>query len=242
MITKHLKPICYMLCVCLLVTTQACKKDGNSKENEDMAVKRTPQTFGNVLLDDYTGPYGGVPAFDKMTVEDVMAAAESGMAMQLEEIDAIANNPEAPTFENTIVEMERAGRALNNFFSYYGIMSSNRSSPEFREVQGQLAPKFSEFQSKISQNEKLFQRIKAVYDDAQENPLDDDQQRVVDLTYKGFAMNGADLDSIKKKRYAAINKELSSLYTNFSNNVLHDEENYVTFVCSNGCSRFYKTV
>lgn len=184
----------------------------------------------NTLLQDYTGPYGGVPAFDKMKVEDVMGAAEKGMKLSLAEMEEIANNPDAPTFENTIVEMERAGKALSNFFSYYGIMSSNVSSPEFRKVQAELAPKFSEYQSKISQNEKLFQRIKTVYDAAQSTPLEDDQQRVVDLVYKGFAMNGAELDIEKKTRYAAINKELSSLYTKFSNNILHDEEYYVTFL------------
>ena len=224
-IFKHVPVFSLMI----LIMTLGCKKDTNNSDNETMTTK-TPKTYGNVLLDDYTGPYGGVPAFDKMKVEDVMSAAEKGMEMSLAEIDSIANNPDEPTFENTIVEMERAGGALDNFFSYYGILSSNMSSPEFREVQGQLAPKFSEYSSKINQNEKLFQRIKAVYEASLKSPLEPDQQRVVDLTYKGFAMNGADLDAEKKARYAEINKELSSLYTNFSNNVLHDEENYVTYL------------
>lgn len=224
-IFKHVPVFSLMI----LIMTLGCKKDANNSDNETMTTK-TPKTYGNVLLDDYTGPYGGVPAFDKMKVEDVMSAAEKGMEMSLAEIDSIANNPDEPTFENTIVEMERAGGALDNFFSYYGILSSNMSSPEFREVQGQLAPKFSEYSSKINQNEKLFQRIKAVYEASLKSPLEPDQQRVVDLTYKGFAMNGADLDAEKKERYAEINKELSSLYTNFSNNVLHDEENYVTYL------------
>lgn len=104
------------------------------------------------------------------------------------------------------------------------------SSPEFREVQAELAPKLSEFQSKISQNEKLFQRIKTVYEASQKNQLEPEEQRVVDLIYKQFEMNGANLDAEKKKRYAEINKELSILYTKFSNNVLHDEENYVTYL------------
>jgi peptidyl-dipeptidase Dcp len=152
------------------------------------------------------------------------------MELNLEDIDAIANNTEPPTFENTIVEMERAGEELSRGSKYYGILSSNQSSPEFRDIQTELAPLFSEFRSKISQNEKLFQRIKAVYDASQITPLPADQQRVVDLTYKEFEMDGAELDKAKKERYAAINKELSSLYTEFSNNVLHDEENYVTYL------------
>jgi peptidyl-dipeptidase Dcp len=126
--------------------------------------------------------------------------------------------------------MESAGKTLDRVFTYYGILSSNMSSPEFREIQAELAPKLSEFRSKISQNEKLFQRIKAVYEASQNNPLEPQEQRVVDLTYKQFEMNGANLDAEKKKRYAEINKELSTLYTKFSNNVLHDEENYVTYL------------
>jgi peptidyl-dipeptidase Dcp len=184
----------------------------------------------NILLQPWTGPYGGVPAFDKMKVADVKPAMLRAMELNLEEIEAIANNPEPPTFENTIEEMERAGAELDRASTYYGIYSSNMSTPEFREIQTELAPLFSEFQSKISQNEKLFQRIKAVYEASQETPLPDDQQRVVDLIYKEFEMNGAELDEAKKERYAAINKELSSLYTKFSNNVLHDEENYVTYL------------
>ena len=194
--------------------------------------KNTADTDGdeNILLRPWTGPYGGVPAFDQMKLEDVKPAMLKGMEMNLDDIDAIAGNPEPPTFENTIEEMERAGQELNRASTYYGILSSNMSSPEFREIQSELAPLFSEFRSKISQNEKLFQRIKAVYDASKENPLPADQQRVVDLTYKQFEMNGAELDEAKKKRYADINKELSSLHTTFSNNVLHDEENYVTYL------------
>ena len=165
-----------------------------------------------------------------MKVEDVKTAMVQGMELKLRDIDAIANNNDAPTFENTIEEMERAGEELNRGLNYYGILNSNMSSPEFREIQTELAPLFSEFQSKITQNEKLFQRIKAVYDASREKPLDADQQRVVELIYKEFEMNGAELEKEKKERYAAINKELSGLYTKFSNNVLHDEENYITYL------------
>jgi len=210
-----------LLGLIVLVTFTSCKQDKATNEN-DMAI--------NILLKEWTGPYNGTPAFDQMNVNDLKEAVETGMELNLAEIDAIANNADAPTFENTIVEMERAGAELNRVFAYYGILRSNMSSPEAREIQGELAPKLSEFSSKISQNEALFKRIKTVYDDSQKNPLEIDQQRVVDLIYKGFAMNGAELDDAKKERYAAINKELSSLYTDFSNNVLHDEENYVTYL------------
>ncbi|PKV52276.1 peptidyl-dipeptidase Dcp [Aquimarina sp. MAR_2010_214] len=200
------------------------------KETVEKTTESDSKEIANVLLEEWTGPYEGTPAFNKMTVADIKPALEKGMALKLKEIDEIANNSESPTFENTIVAMERAGAELNRVFTYYGILRSNMSSPEFRDVQKEMAPKLSDFRSKISQNEKLFKRIKTVYDNAQKTPLEEDQQRVVQLTYESFAMNGAELDEEKKKRYAAINKELSELYTNFSNNILEDEEGYVTYI------------
>jgi len=190
----------------------------------------------NVLLQPWTGPYGGLPAFDRMSLTDLKPALEQGMEANLAEIEAIANNPEPPTFENTIVAMERSGNDLGRVYSYYGIWSSNVSSPEFREIQAEMAPKLSEFNSKITQNEKLFARIKAVYEASKKDPLPADQQRVVDLTYTSFAMNGAELDEASKARYAAINKELSSLHTSFSNNILADEEGYVTYLSADQLS------
>ncbi|PIA79469.1 peptidase M3 [Gaetbulibacter sp. 4G1] len=220
--TKTLiKPLVF----CVLLSVISCKDDAKTDSKKD-----TLSMNDNTLLQEWTGLYKGVPAFDKMKVEDIKEAIEIGMKLSLKDIDAIANNAESPTFENTIVEMERSGEELNRVFTYYGILSSNMSSPEFRKVRGELTPKLSEYRSKISQNEKLFKRIKTVYDASQKSPLEADQQRVVDLIYKRFEMNGANLDAEKKKRYAEINKELSSLYNDFSNNVLHDEENYVTYL------------
>lgn len=209
-----------VLAMAILLSAASC---GN-KSNNRSAMKDNP------LLQEWTGPYGGVPAFDKMKVEDLKPAILTGMEMQLAEIDSIANNTAAPTFENTIEELERAGQPLDRAFQYYSLIGSNLSTEEFRNIEEELAPKISEFSSKITQNEKLFARIKAVYEGSKENPLPEDQQRVVDLTYKRFEMNGAELDAEKKQQYADIEKELSALYTKFSNNVLHDEENYVTYL------------
>lgn len=216
---KHIKT----LSLCAIVAFTSCKEED---KKDDLSMT----TSDNVLLKEWTGPFGGVPAFDKMKVTDIKEAMETGMKLSLAEMDEIANNPEAPTFENTIVAMESSGKVLNRVYEYYGIMSSNVSSPEFRTVQAELAPELSDYSSKISQNEKLFQRVKAVYDASQKAPLEADQQRVVDLTYKGFEMSGANLDAAKKERYAAIDKELSTLYNKFSDNLLHDEENYVTYL------------
>ncbi len=191
---------------------------------------KTVKNSENTLLSKWTGPYGGVPAFDKMELSQLQPAIEMGMEMHLKEIQKIANSTAPATFENTIVAMERAGKPLDRAFTYYGLWSSNVSSPEFREIQKELSPKISEYSSKISQNKKLFDRVKTVYDSSIKNPLEDDQQRVVQLIYENFAMEGANLNEKSKKRYAEINMELSQLYTKFSNNVLHDEEGYVTYL------------
>ncbi|MFD2514970.1 M3 family metallopeptidase [Pontibacter locisalis] len=217
-----------LLALLALASCTTVQKQENTQQTQAAVEQKQAET--NPLLTKWTGPYGGVPAFDKMNLADLKPAMEKAMAMNLAEIEAIANNPNPATFENTIAAMEAAGKELNRVFTYYGIWSSNVSTPEFREVQAELAPKISEFNSKISQNEKLFQRIKAVYENAQKNPLPEDQQRVVQLVYKGFAMEGADLSPEKKQRYAEINKELSSLYTDFSNNILADEEGYVVYL------------
>src|SRR5690606_21010618 len=165
-----------------------------------------------------------------MDITGLQEAMETAMQNHLKEIDAIANNPEAPTFENTLLAMEKSGAELNRLYAYYGIWSGNMSTPEFRDIQTILSPKLSEYNSKISQNEKLFQRIKTVYENSKQNPLEAEQQRLVDLKYQEFEMEGANLDAEGKKRYAEINKELSSLYTLFSNNVLHDEENHLPYI------------
>ncbi|MGB5476254.1 MAG: M3 family metallopeptidase [Thermoanaerobaculia bacterium] len=184
----------------------------------------------NILLAEWVGPYGGVPAFDQMDLEGVRPALEAGMALNLEEIDAIASNPEPPTFENTIVAMEDVGRDLDRAFTYYRIWSANLSSPDFREIQQEMAPKLAEFRSKITQNAKLFERIKAVYESAERDGLRPDQQRLVWLVYDGFARNGATLEGEAKERYAAINQRLAELNTKFANNILADEEGYVLYL------------
>ena len=182
------------------------------------------------LLAKWTGPFEGVPAFDKVSLIGLVAAIEEGMKQNLAEIDVIANNIEPATFENTIVEMERTGELLSRVFNYWGIWRSNMSSPEFREIQKSMAPKLAAFNSKISQNEALFKRVSLVYNSDEVKGLRADQQRLVLLTYNGFFRNGATLLGEAKQRYAQINQRLAELHTQFSSNVLSDEESYVLYL------------
>ena len=184
----------------------------------------------NLLLAEWVGPYDGLPAFDRMDLKALKPALEAGMASSLAEIEAIASNPAPPTFENTIVAMERTGEELDRVFTYYGIWSSNMSSPEFRAIQTEMTPKLSDYSSKISQNSQLFARIKAVYESPEYKTLRPDQQRMTWLAYNNLARSGATLTGEAKQRYAAINKRLAELTTRYANNVLHDEESYVTYI------------
>ena len=111
-----------------------------------------------LLLAKWQGSFQGVPAFDQVTLAGLVPAMESAMADNLLEVALIANSQAEPTFDNTIVAMERTGAALNRLFTYYGIWRSNKSSPEFRALQSEIAPKLSAFYSKINQNQKLFDR------------------------------------------------------------------------------------
>jgi len=184
----------------------------------------------NVLLADWTGPYGGVPAFDRVRVADMKPALEAAMAQNLQELEAIAKDPAPPTFENTIAAMEKTGRTYDRVITYWGLWGQNLSTPEYREVQEEMAPRLAEFRSRITQNAALFARVKAVYDARTTSGLRPDQQRLVYLIYDSFARDGAALTGAAKERHAAINSRLAELYTRFANNVLADEESYVTWL------------
>ncbi len=209
----------------LLLLLAACAGTTKAPDPPSTSAK----SGGNVLLEDWKGPYGGVPAFDRVHVEDFKPALEAAMEANLREIDALAGDKKPATFENTILALERAGAQLDRATTYYGLWSSNLSGPEFRKVQEEMAPKLADFQSKITQNAALFARIRTVHDSGSA-ALRPDQKRLVDLVYDGFAHNGATLTGAAKERYAAIDNRLAEVHTKFSNNLLADEEGYVLYL------------
>jgi peptidyl-dipeptidase Dcp len=184
----------------------------------------------NPVLARWAGPYGGVPAFDKVQVEHFKPALEAAMEQTRKEIAAIADNPAAPTFENTLVAMEDASRALSDARTIYGIWSSSMNGPAFQAVEREMAPKLAAFSDEITQNEKLFRRIEAVYTSPEKAKLTPEQQRLAWHRYTNFVRAGAKLDAAAKKRVVEINQRLASLYTSFSQNVLADEEQYAVIL------------
>jgi len=184
----------------------------------------------NNLLQQWTGPYGGVPPFDQVEVSNFQRAVEKGMEDALKQIDEIAQSADEPTFENTIAAMERSGKSLDRAVTVYYVWSSTMSSDEFREVEGVLQPKLAAFMDEIRQNPELFKRIEAVYESMEAAGLNTEQRRLTWDYYTDFVRAGAKLNDEQKARIAEINQRLATLYTDFSNNLLHDEESYVTYL------------
>ncbi|HSM12505.1 MAG TPA: M3 family metallopeptidase [Thermoanaerobaculia bacterium] len=184
----------------------------------------------NPLLQPWKGPHGGVPPFDQVRVEHFQPALEAAMAEQLAEVDAIAAQAEAPSFDNTIAALERSGRLLDRVTTVYGVFSSTMSSPGFQAVERDMAPKLAALGDQITQNEKLFARIAAVYEARESSGLTPEQQRLVWLDYTNFVRAGAKLDAAAKARLSEINQRLAGLYTQFSQNVLAEETDYVLYL------------
>ena len=181
----------------------------------------------NPLLAPWAGPYGGVPAFDKVKVDQFKPALETAMAENLREIDAIAANKQAATFDNTIAALERAGQRLDEIQTVYGIWSGTLSSPEVQTIQREMAPRLAAFSDQINQNEPLFRRIEAVYTSPDKKKLTPEQQRLAWVYYNNFVRSGAKLDAKAKTRLSAINQQLAGLFTRFGQNVLADETDSV---------------
>ncbi len=190
----------------------------------------TPVKTENLLLEKWTGPYGGVPPFDKAKVADFKPALEAAMASNLKEIDAIAKNPAKPDFDNTIAAFERAGKPYERATAIYRVFSSTMSTDDFQKVETEMAPKIAAFNDQIVQNKELFSRIAAVYDTRETSGLTPEQKRLVWLDYTTFVRAGARLEGAARQRVAEINQRLASLFTKFSQNLLADEKDYVLYL------------
>lgn len=188
----------------------------------------------NPLLAEWTGPFGGVPPFDRVEVAHFQPALEAAMAEQLAEIDRIAADPAPPTFENTLVVYERAGRTLDRVRTIYNIWSSTMNTSDFQTVEREMAPRLAAHSDRITQNAGLFRRIEAVYNAPEKSTRNPEQQRLAWLRYTDFVRAGARLDSAAKARVATINQQLAGLFTRFNQNVLADETNQFLAIANEG--------
>ncbi|MCM1110611.1 MAG: M3 family metallopeptidase [Clostridium sp.] len=172
-----------------------------------------------LLLENYGTPFN-IPPFDQIEVTDYLPAVEKGIEIHNREIEAIANNPEEPTFENTILALEQSGRLLNRVVTLFSTLDEVLSSPEMSAVSEKLYPMSSAHSDAISMNSRLFGRIKNLYDRRDQLSLTTPQKRAVEEHYRNFCRGGALLDENGKKELSAINSEMTDLYLRFNKNLL----------------------
>ncbi len=181
----------------------------------------------NPLLQEWKGPYGGVPPFDQVKVGDFEPAVDVAMSQCRDEIYAISHNKEKATFENTIVALEDSCRVLSRVLGMYHVWSSTMSTPEFQAIEEKLEPiQAAFFDQTINQNAHLFKRVEAVYRSPKLKKLTLEQQRLTQVVYDRFVFQGARVQGGEKARLAEINQELAGLYTKFSQNLLADENTW----------------
>ena len=196
----------------LAVVLGAC----NSSKKSDVA-----DVAPNPFFTEYTTPFG-VPPFDKIEVAHYKPAFEKGMEEQKKEIDAIVNNPEEPTFENTIVAFDRSGELLTKVMYAFSGQSSVNTTDEIQALEQELYPVLSAHSDDISLNPALFTRVKAVYDKQASMNLNKEQKKLLEETYKGFVRGGANLDADKQARLRELNEKISVLELTFGQNVLKE--------------------
>ena len=184
----------------------------------------TPQEQ-NPFLAEYDTPHG-TPPFHLIRLEHYDPAIREGIRQQNEEIDAITANPDAPTFDNTIVAFERSGRLLSRVQSVFGNLLSAETNEEMQQLAQQLIPLVSEHANNIGLNEALFARIKAVYEQRDNLGLNAEQRKLLEDTYRSFARSGANLQGEDKERYRQLTQELSLLHLQFSENNLKETNAY----------------
>ena len=191
-----------------------------------------PRSDAAPILNAWQGPFGGVPPFDRVTPALLQPALESAMVLQLAAIERIATDPAAPTFANTIAALEKSGRELDRVSAVFGVYTSTLNDAAVQAVEREMAPKLAAFSDRISQNEPLFARITAVYATRTTADLSSEQQRLTWVYYTNFVRAGAQLDADAKQRLSAINQRLATLYTNFSQNILAEENDQALILSS----------
>lgn len=183
----------------------------------------------NPMLAIWTGPYEGVPPWDKMDPELFPDAFTRGMAETRAQVQAVIDNPAAPTFENTHVPMMLAGDTMERVSALWGVQTSNKSNERVEDIDAEWSPKLTTFYTELFLDPKLFARYKAVYDARQTSGLDAQQMRIVERSYDEMVRDGANLSPADKSKLVAMNSKLESLFSAFSSKLLGDEKLY-TFV------------
>ena len=210
----------------IIITLAGAIALGAFTSTDQAAADEQPGRAANPLVAPWTGPYGGVPPWDQAQPELFPAAFETALAEQRKEFDAIADDPAAPTFENTIAAMERAGETLDRVARLFAVLRQNISTPEIQKIDREWQPKLSAAADAITFNRGLFIRIESVYRSLDDRTLTAEQKRLVERTYEEFLRRGATLDDPEKARLSEINQQLARLFSEFRTKVLADENTW----------------
>ncbi len=186
----------------------------------------TTQAQQNPFFEEFSGTPHSTTPFDRITVADYEPAIDRGIRLGLEEVQAIADNPEAPTFENTIAALDRSGRDLDRVLNVFYPLLSSLSDDAMMELSMKITPRLSDYSTAISLNPALWQRVKAVYDSADTTRLDAEDRMLLRRTYQSFARNGALLEGADRDTYQRLSSRLSELTTLFGQNVLKEMNTY----------------
>jgi len=181
----------------------------------------------NSILQTWTGPYDGVPAWNKVKVSDFPTAFQVAMDTVKSQVNAIRDNSATATFENFTIPMDLAGNLADEVFSIWGVHSSNLSNEQIRKIQGEWMPKVSAFFNELTLDPKLLEKTKTVYESRMSAGLNAQQLRLVERNYEQLVRNGALLKGEDKEKLIALNTELAKAFNEFSNKVLADEETYI---------------
>ena len=180
----------------------------------------------NPFFEPFDTPHGTIP-FDRIATGHYAPAIREGIARQNKEIDAIINNPEPATFQNTIVALEKSGRLLQQVENVFGNLLSAETNDAMQELAKELMPLLNEHANNISLNERLFARVKAVYEQRQSERLSAEQLKLLEDTYDGFIRSGVNLQGADKEKYRELSQKLSLLTLQFSENNLKETNDYL---------------
>ena len=188
-----------------------------------------PDLSNNPFMKEWDTPYG-VPPFDKIKTTDYLPAIQEGMRQQAEIIEQICENKEAPTFANTLIPYEYSGELLNKVTAVFMNLAECMNSPEMERLSDTIIPMLTRHGDDIMLNDKLFEKIKIVYNNRDKENLNAEQLRLLEVTYKDFVRGGANVPANKQALFRDINEKLSSLTLKFGNNVLGATNSYALFV------------
>jgi peptidyl-dipeptidase Dcp len=187
-----------------------------------MDIRVQQATLANPLLDDWDTPYG-LPPFDAIRPEHFAPAMQAAMRSNRAELDAIAAQSEAPSFDNTLAAFDRCGRQLARIESVFYNLTASQTSPELQAVQRELAAPLAGHYSAVFMHAALFERVDALFERRDSLGLSHEQKRLLQRTHLDFVRSGARLAGAARERYAQIMEQLATLTTTFAQNVLHDE-------------------